>query len=592
MSEFNKYLQFAPPPGGSAVAPVGTDSLIESTHNDDDEDENDEDDGSYDEEFGMSMMKAFDPSPADEAGGRSAVPEHTPPSTTTTSSTTTKPLVQGEHATIPHGDYENNDDNEDMEEEEDQVELAEEYQDTYNEESDNVGSDYDGSMEQQQYHTTTPMNELVGSAPPQPQQPLFAPPPPMTMIPPTTTAAPTPQVIEIIDDEAEEFDESAAEDTVEGTSQERVAKKQRMDDREQQQQQEPSQQDDANHRFDALRKIASVKATDAAQASYVARALNMPAWMKKPGQTVASAVPVGRSIPGFTHHNNNHILAAATANAMEKMYKTIGNSSSSSLAAAARSSSAPYNQPRYLTLPSGFVPSWKELLPPPSARIPSAAVVGPPIVSRERKRFQLSLLNLMEFTITGLPISYDGPPTPVAGLRTAIKQISRGQGKASYERLNDGGGRWRIPLAAYQAFVAYLRSDPLCEVHGIPEHQLNIASLGRARLEKGYPSVEKIISFGVPQGLAKALAPFQRGGVDFVVERDGRALIADGKPILCPFGTRPGCACSLTTNANAIVYFVRNGVGKGTKSNTLLPIMQYTSLASLTIKVISNSLII
>ena len=69
----------------------------------------------------------------------------------------------------------------------------------------------------------------------------------------------------------------------------------------------------------------------------------------------------------------------------------------------------------------------------------------------------------------------------------------------------------------------------MCKVEGIPEDQLKIASLGKARLEKGFPSTAKIKSFGVPHGLATALAPFQRGGVEFVVEKEGRALIADGK---------------------------------------------------------------
>lgn len=69
----------------------------------------------------------------------------------------------------------------------------------------------------------------------------------------------------------------------------------------------------------------------------------------------------------------------------------------------------------------------------------------------------------------------------------------------------------------------------MCQVTGIPQDQLKIASLGKARLEKGYPSIKRLISFGVPRGLATALAPFQRGGVDFVVEKDGRALLADGK---------------------------------------------------------------
>ena len=69
----------------------------------------------------------------------------------------------------------------------------------------------------------------------------------------------------------------------------------------------------------------------------------------------------------------------------------------------------------------------------------------------------------------------------------------------------------------------------MTNVVGIPSNQLKIASLGKARIEKGYPSARKLISEGVPKGLAHALAPFQRGGVDFIIEKKGRALIADGK---------------------------------------------------------------
>ena len=71
----------------------------------------------------------------------------------------------------------------------------------------------------------------------------------------------------------------------------------------------------------------------------------------------------------------------------------------------------------------------------------------------------------------------------------------------------------------------------MCKVDGIPEDQLKIASLGKARLEKGFPSAKKIIKYGVPKGLATALAPFQRGGVEFIVEKHGRALLADGECI-------------------------------------------------------------
>lgn len=138
------------------------------------------------------------------------------------------------------------------------------------------------------------------------------------------------------------------------------------------------------------------------------------------------------------------------------------------------------------------------------------------------------------------------------GFRKIIKRVSQGHGTAVFERdnpknkngttnissgyeqysshgdmANPDGGKWRIPLGAYQDFFQYLVHQPGCRVDGIPRGQLNIASLGKARLEKGFPSAQKLMSYGVPRGLAATLAPFQRGGVDFVVERHGRALIAD-----------------------------------------------------------------
>jgi hypothetical protein len=189
-----------------------------------------------------------------------------------------------------------------------------------------------------------------------------------------------------------------------------------------------------------------------------------------------------------------------------------------------------YDEPQYIPLPDGFVPNWNELVPAKPKPVPQQQYQHR---SNERKYFQLSLLNVNDFRITGLPISFDGPPTSISGMRVPIRQVSREHGKAVYERDKEGGpGKWRIPLGAYQAFFAYLRSDPNCRVEGISSIQLKVASLERARQEKGYPSVEKLVEAGVPNGLAKTLAPFQRGGVDFVLEKKGRALIADGTYVL------------------------------------------------------------
>jgi hypothetical protein len=54
-----------------------------------------------------------------------------------------------------------------------------------------------------------------------------------------------------------------------------------------------------------------------------------------------------------------------------------------------------------------------------------------------------------------------------------------------------------------------------------------MATLGRELKNKAYPSAQALIDEGIPSGIAKALAPYQRGGVDFALHQDGRVLIAD-----------------------------------------------------------------
>ena len=255
-----------------------------------------------------------------------------------------------------------------------------------------------------------------------------------------------------------------------------------------------------------------------------------------------------------------------------KQQQQSSSSSSSSL-------QQPYHQ--YFRLPSDFVPTWKQFLPITNTNNSHSAMSSS---QQQQRRFQLTLLNVNEFTIEGLPVRYEGPPTSIMGLRVPIRKISKAHGgKAIFNQSNqheDGTpmnddnekrqkkdnhdddndnhddddenvvanhqqrqqqntGRWHIPLAAYHAFVAYLTSSS-CHDHtnttntttthviGIPDHQLQIASLERERQEKGWPSVHDLCQQGVPKGLAMTLAPFQRGGVDFVLAKNGRALIADG----------------------------------------------------------------
>lgn len=175
-----------------------------------------------------------------------------------------------------------------------------------------------------------------------------------------------------------------------------------------------------------------------------------------------------------------------------------------------------------------------------------------------KKMYQLSLLNVNEFTIEGTSPHWNRSvvPTSIQGLRQPIRQICRKHGvKAVYDTLKsnvtlDGEddittttlattalyssngdelvGKWRIPLSVYHELAGYLSTLEHTEIRRIPDNQLRIASLERARQEKGYPDADVLVQYGVPMGLAKALAPFQRGGVDFVRDRKGRAWIADG----------------------------------------------------------------
>ena len=272
----------------------------------------------------------------------------------------------------------------------------------------------------------------------------------------------------------------------------------------------------------------SIVTTEAALASHHSRAAHMPEWMKQKSlirQPAGMPIQPGISLPGLASAKPaplpppgvaaQHPPAAAAAAAAAAVVQPQPETSPQH-----RQALYKYNTPFFLRNPDGFVPTWEKLLPEYAAVRPQQ--------KRQRRAFRLSLLNVSEFTIDGLPLTWEGPPTPVSGLRKAIKGISRDHGKAVYEKNREGGGRWRIPLGAYHSFLTFLKSDPLTIVEGVPQNQLQIASLERARQEKGYPTAEELMEQGLPCGLAKALAPFQRGGVDFVLNKGGRALIADG----------------------------------------------------------------
>ena len=190
---------------------------------------------------------------------------------------------------------------------------------------------------------------------------------------------------------------------------------------------------------------------------------------------------------------------------------------------------APMQQPQayvpyQCTPPPEHVCTWEQLWPKVVAANPA------PIVrtTNQVRAYKLTLLSNTEFTITAVvhhSNTMDFQPS-LMGLRKPIKEITRLHSQED-ERAVLEEGRWRIPLSVYHQFLGYLFRQSGTHVEEIPRAQLNIASMGRAVKERGHPSPEELIDRGIPVGLANALAPYQRGGVDFVLQREGKALIAD-----------------------------------------------------------------
>mmetsp|Transcript_4105 Transcript_4105/g.9367 ORF Transcript_4105/g.9367 Transcript_4105/m.9367 type:complete len:1323 (-) Transcript_4105:34-4002(-) len=206
-----------------------------------------------------------------------------------------------------------------------------------------------------------------------------------------------------------------------------------------------------------------------------------------------------------------------------------------------------YGTPTYIELPSYHTPTWLSIIPEKFFEDLEHRNRIQQENSHRYKKITLSLINVWEFTI-----DIDGGynQSIASGLRSKIKKIARehvGQGgrkgalfergstmpddpvlKSATSGNGDEAGKWRIPLGAYQALLTYLTSDPMNIVDGIPAEQLKAATLGRERMDrKDVPSVKALIRKGVFPGVAAALAPYQRVGVDFILEKDGRCLLAD-----------------------------------------------------------------
>ena len=198
----------------------------------------------------------------------------------------------------------------------------------------------------------------------------------------------------------------------------------------------------------------------------------------------------------------------------------------------------------------GHIPTWEFPIPWTGQESQRQRYVPS---TRKANAFKLSLLSCSDFTISPIqhPDDWNTPRGSLAGLRIHIKKAAKPHGGAKFERADDDGddnddngdstevvapvgpaGRWRIPLGAYEGLVSYLgtlrdeRGRP-AYIEPIHQRNLQMATMGRELKNKAYPSAQVLIDEGVPAGLAKALAPYQRGGVDFALHQDGRVLIAD-----------------------------------------------------------------
>eukprot|EP00984_Skeletonema_dohrnii_P001085 scaffold339_cov132-Skeletonema_dohrnii-CCMP3373.AAC.8 len=216
-----------------------------------------------------------------------------------------------------------------------------------------------------------------------------------------------------------------------------------------------------------------------------------------------------------------------------------------------------------IEMPLEHTPTWQHILP--ADYFTKRKEQRRNQYGRSRRRFVLSLINLWEFTLTTESIDIYGQSNEEVfhGLRGPIKKIAKdhigkdGRKGAIFERGADGKGilpddpslkqatvgldannhntttnntagmgKWRIPLGAYQALFSYLTREG--SVEGIPPEQLRAATLGRERADKKeYPSVKWLLDRGVSPVVAEALAPYQRGGVEFIIEKEGKALLAD-----------------------------------------------------------------
>lgn len=160
-----------------------------------------------------------------------------------------------------------------------------------------------------------------------------------------------------------------------------------------------------------------------ASVSLTARNQHIPGWMKEAGR-----------IPQHHRPPSQSDVASRPLAALSAYHRPTPTNSHTW--AVAPAPTVVQHKPNMLEIPEDYVSTWEAPIPIHLYRRPQG-----------RRRYELSLINVKEFTITGLPISWDGPPSSLAGLRRKIKELSKDHGKATFERSSGSNeGRWRIPL--------------------------------------------------------------------------------------------------------------------------------------------------
>lgn len=155
-------------------------------------------------------------------------------------------------------------------------------------------------------------------------------------------------------------------------------------------------------------------------------------------------------------------------------------------------------------------------------------------------RIKFSLTSPKDFTILSSKYRYGDVSTDddfVKTFRSDIERLSKEAkgGGATFEQpgADDdeeellGTARWRVPLGCYDSIHSFFDERDDCVVEGIPEQHLRAANLHLQHLERGYPDPQELVEKGIPESLALTLTGYQRGGVNFVLSKNGRALIAD-----------------------------------------------------------------